>query len=115
MRIELPFPPSTNTYYRNIKGRTLISKKGRQYKDSVYGSVLEQHGLFKPITGPVKITVELIPPDRRKRDLDNFAGKALYDALTAANVWMDDSQVKESHNYMLEPGDGRCTVIIEEL
>lgn len=116
MVIELPFPPSTNTYYRNVNGTMKISAKGRIYKDVCYGDVLEQHGIFKPFTGKVRVTVDLHPPCNRRRDLDNFAGKALYDALTHANVWMDDSQVKESHNYMREKVEGgRCVVVIEEM
>jgi crossover junction endodeoxyribonuclease RusA len=115
VKLELPFPPSTNTYYRKVGHKMLLSKKGRQYKDNVYAAVLDQQGLFKPLLGPLKITVILIPPDKRKRDLDNFAGKALYDALAHSNVFMDDSQIKESHNYMLEPGgEGMCSVVIEE-
>jgi crossover junction endodeoxyribonuclease RusA len=104
-----------NTYYRNVDGKTLLSKKGREYKQEVYAETLAQHGIFKPFTGPIRITVELTPPDRRKRDLDNFSGKALWDALAHANVFMDDSQIKEAHSYMREPGEGKCIVILEEL
>lgn len=28
LMLTLPFPPSVNSYWRNIKGRTLISEKG---------------------------------------------------------------------------------------
>ncbi|MNF17489.1 Crossover junction endodeoxyribonuclease RusA [compost metagenome] len=35
----------------------------------------------------------LFPPTRAKRDLDNFQ-KALFDGLTHAGIWKDDSQVK---------------------
>lgn len=31
-------------------------------------------------------------PDRRRRDLDNIL-KALFDALTHAGLWLDDSQI----------------------
>ncbi len=41
---------------------------------------------------------ELYPPDKRRRDLDNFDGKALWDALTKAGVWKDDSQVKSRYS-----------------
>lgn len=116
MRLELPFPPSTNTYYRNVRGVMKISKRGREYKHEVYACVLEQLGIFKPFTGPVRIAVELFPPDKRRRDLDNFSGKALCDALGYANVYMDDSQIKESHNYFREVvKGGRCEIVLEEL
>jgi len=36
----------------------------------------------------------LCPPDLRRRDLDNCF-KALFDALTHAGIWQDDSQVKQ--------------------
>ena len=116
MNIELPLPPSTNPYYRKVNGRMLISKRGREYKDAVYACVLEQLGIFKPFTGPLSIVVDLFPPEKRKRDLDNFAGKALYDALAYSNVFMDDSQIRESHNYFREVvKGGKCEVLLEEL
>jgi crossover junction endodeoxyribonuclease RusA len=34
-----------------------------------------------------------LPPDARRRDIDNY-NKALFDALTHAGIWEDDSQVK---------------------
>lgn len=117
MKLKLPFPVSANVYYRKVGNRMLISAKGRQYKHNVYAAVLEQLGLFKPLTGPLRITIELFPPNKIRRDLDNFAGKALYDALVFANCMLDDSQIKESHNYMREPDkdDPGCDVILEEL
>lgn len=42
----------------------------------------------------VVVSVTLHAPDNRRRDLDNFGGKALLDALTHAGVWLDDSQVR---------------------
>jgi crossover junction endodeoxyribonuclease RusA len=116
LKIDLPYPPSNNTFYRSIgRGKVLISEGGRKYKTEVYARVLEQHGIFKPFTGPVKITVELTPPDKRKRDLDNCF-KGLFDSLTAAGCWIDDVQVKIIYAEMLAPSKpGACTVIIEEL
>ena len=35
----------------------------------------------------------LFPPDARRRDIDNY-NKALFDALTHAGIWEDDSQVQ---------------------
>lgn len=46
------------------------------------------------ISSGVAVSVTLHAPDKRRRDLDNFGGKALLDALTHAGVWLDDSQVR---------------------
>jgi crossover junction endodeoxyribonuclease RusA len=95
LSFELPFPPSVNTYYRNLgNNRVLISKKGRAYKKLVK-SILSDSQAIK---GDIHIAVLLCPPDKRKRDLDNFDGKALWDALTGAGVWLDDSQVKSRYS-----------------
>lgn len=42
---------------------------------------------------PAAVEITLFPPDARRRDIDNY-NKALFDALTHAGVWEDDSQVK---------------------
>jgi len=33
--IELPWPPTVNTYYTVARGRKILSKKGRAYKEAV--------------------------------------------------------------------------------
>lgn len=53
-----------------------------------------QRRLPKPSTAPAVVEIVLFPPDQRRRDLDNY-NKALFDALTHAGVWEDDSQVKK--------------------
>lgn len=102
-------------YPTGANGRRFLSKKGRAYKDDVYAATLEQHGLFKPLTGPVRATVRLNVPDKRKRDLDNTF-KAIFDALKHANVYMDDDQVIEIHAYKLEKvKGGKCTIELQEI
>ena len=93
MMLNLPFPPSVNGYWRTVRigksNRTMISEKGRQYRTRV----LESLGFAKStFTGRLRLTVEMYPPDRRKRDLDNFL-KASLDALTHAGIYQDDSQI----------------------
>jgi crossover junction endodeoxyribonuclease RusA len=96
--IKLPFPPSVNTYYRHItmgKGaRTLISAKDREYRDTVVGECCVAHLTNIHLGGRLAVKVTLYPPDRRKRDLDNF-NKGLLDALTHAGIWGDDSQIDD--------------------
>lgn len=99
MKFVLPFPPSVNTYWRApnkgpLAGRHLISAKGRAYQSAACAAIVEQlRRLPKPTSAPAAVEIILFPPDARRRDIDNY-NKALFDALTHAGVWEDDSQVK---------------------
>ena len=42
MRIVLPWPPSINHYWRNYRGRIVVSADGRQYRQTVSYLILEQ-------------------------------------------------------------------------
>lgn len=95
LNIVLPFPPSTNTYYRNVrvgnKQFTKISERGRKYKTECFW-LLKQQRACKRLSQPLGVTITLHPPDSRRRDLDNF-NKALLDVMTEAGVYLDDSQI----------------------
>ena len=94
MKLILPFPPSVNGYWRSVNKRTLISERGRKYRtDAVYAVYKQLRRRPQPITHNIAVHVVLYPPNRAKRDLDNFQ-KALFDAMTHAGVWGDDSQIK---------------------
>lgn len=101
MRLELtlPWPPSVNTYYRHIvlKGspRTLISSEGRGYRAEVAARVLIARAA-KRLNTRIALEIEVYPPDRRARDLDNIL-KSLLDALVQAGVMEDDSLIDEIH------------------
>ena len=113
--LTLPFPPSTNTIWRNVNGRTLLSRRGREFRREVGLHVGMQHK-GEPLEGRLSVLVLLTPPDRRKRDIDNYGGKAVLDALTHAGVWLDDEQVDE---LIIQRGEvrkgGGCVVRIREL
>lgn len=99
MKLILPFPPSVNTYWRHpnkgaFAGKSLISSAGRKFQSAACAAIVEQlRRLPKPTSAPASVEIVLFPPDNRIRDLDNY-NKALFDALTHAGVWEDDSQVK---------------------
>lgn len=109
---SLPWPPTVNKYWRNVKGRTIISELGREYKREV-AWMIKAAGMDAHLQGPLAVTITLHPPNRRKRDIDNTL-KALLDAMQEAGVYEDDSQIKEMHVYMhtVHPG-GRVDVEIE--
>jgi len=88
--ITLPWPPSVNHYWRTWRGRMLISRQGRAYREQV-GAILRAAGVT-PLPGRLAVHVELYPPDRRKRDVDNTF-KAIGDSLQHGRAFDDDSQI----------------------
>lgn len=84
LTLTLPFPPSVNAYWRNIKGRMLISEKGRKFRINTIASVYEQLKQ-KP--------------------------KAI-DALTHAGIWEDDQQVKHMDVMLMDVVKGGKLEII---
>ena len=99
--LELPYPPSLNSYYRHVGNKVLISKAGREYRERIKTIVI-----FDGIKGFDKVDLQVIitcyPPDNRRRDIDNTL-KCLFDSLTHAQVWSDDSQVKRLFVEKKEP------------
>ena len=99
MKLTLPFPPSVNGYWRSpnkgaSRGRTLVSERGRAFQAEAIAQVMEQlRRRPKLISTDISVVVVFYPPTKARRDLDNFF-KALFDAMTQAGVWLDDSQIK---------------------
>jgi crossover junction endodeoxyribonuclease RusA len=96
MTIEftLPFPPSVNHYWRNFRGRMVIGPRGRAYRKDATAAIHEQRVPIEGIGGSLKVELLAHPPDRRRRDLDNLQ-KALLDAVVAAGVIEDDSNIDD--------------------
>lgn len=90
MEIELPYPPSVNHYWRMWRGRMVTSGEGRAYQRTV--EVLLRARGVKPIPGKLAVTIEVCPPDLRRRDLDNLL-KCLGDSLQRGGAFLDDSQI----------------------
>ena len=90
-RIVLPWPPSVNRYWRNIGTRAIISRAGRDYRQSVEIAVLIAGGR-RNMAGVLSVSILAYPPDKRRRDLDNLL-KAPLDALAKCGVYEDDSQI----------------------
>lgn len=100
IQITLPFPPSMNHYWRHVPMRygkktivrSLISKRGRQFKEDCIEAVCRQRANESPFKERLMVDITLNPPTRHKRDIDNYV-KATLDALTEAGVWVDDEQI----------------------
>jgi crossover junction endodeoxyribonuclease RusA len=112
--LNLPLPPSVNTYRTIFRGRMGISKAGRAFKEQVSEYVIE-YKVPKLGTARLQMQVTLYPRDRRKQDIDNRI-KALWDALADAGVFDNDEQIDV---LMIQRGEikkgGGCLVLIEIL
>lgn len=88
--LRLPWPPSANHLYTVARGRKILSKAGREYHASV--ALICRGERLTPITGSVMLSINVFPPDKRRRDLSNLI-KAVEDGLTQGGAWLDDCQV----------------------
>lgn len=110
--LTLPWPPSVNTYWRNFRGHTVLSKAGREFKHAVAEYVAAQQ-LEKFGDKRLRITLILNPRDKRKIDIDNRV-KSVLDSLQDAGMYDDDWQIDELHVYRGEIiKGGRVLVNIE--
>jgi len=85
----LPYPPSMNHYWRQFLGRTLISREGRAFRKTVC-SMLSDGRQAETIR--LAVCLDVFPPDKRRRDLDNIQ-KPVLDALQHAGIYEDDGQI----------------------
>jgi crossover junction endodeoxyribonuclease RusA len=112
--LQVPLPPSVNTYWRNFHGRTILSKAARDYKQTIKEYVLINK---MPSFGNARLQaiITIFPKNRRKQDLDNRL-KSLLDSLGSAGVFDDDSQFDkiEIARGVIKTGGG-CTIVIATL
>ena len=111
IELNFPYPPSVNNYW-GFRGSTrFLTKTANDFKLLV--NIASKRARF----GDDKVSIEVLlhAPDRRRRDIDNVL-KPLLDALEAAGVFDDDSQVDQ---LMVSRGTvikgGSCVVRIKSL
>jgi len=113
VKLNLPWPPSVNHYYRRVGPRTLISREGREYRRAICGLLVPGGGCGirkPPAGGRIALAMDAFPPDRRRRDLDNLL-KCTQDSLARAGVFEDDSQIDLLAVMRREPVRGGTVVI----
>ena len=94
--ITLPYPPSVNRYWRNFRGRMVISAEGREFK--IAAGWLCKSVYHKPMDGDVQLTMTLHPKltttgkaSKTVMDLDNSL-KCVCDCMNGI-AYVDDSQI----------------------
>lgn len=91
IRLTLPFATSANHSHHYGSGRKFLSKKTKDFRVAVQDIVIDAKAKIEG-TPRLAIFYSLYPPDKRKRDLGNYE-KQTTDALMAAGVFEDDSQI----------------------
>ena len=95
LNLIIPFPPSVNTYWGFKGSRRFLTSRAKAFKTLVNTEFLRSgHEGFA--SDRLKITIELYPPDRRIRDIDNVV-KSTLDALCQSGVFVDDGQIDVLH------------------
>ncbi|EIE5210144.1 RusA family crossover junction endodeoxyribonuclease [Escherichia coli] len=112
--LVLPYPPTVNTYWRRRGSTYFVSKAEERYRRAV-ALIVRQQRLKLRLSGRLAIKIIAEPPDKRRRDLDNFL-KAPLDALTHAGMLMDDEQFDEINIVRGKPvSGGRLEIRITEV
>ena len=80
----LPWPPTVNSYWRHrVIGKlatVYVSADGQAYRKAVNLCLME-HGIKTyAIEGDLRVEIEVFPPDKRKRDIDNL-NKSIFGLL----------------------------------
>lgn len=109
IRYQFAFPPSTNHLFANAGKGRIKSEGYRRWIKGAQGAILEQGRKRQP--GPVSLSLALVRPDNRKRDLSN-AIKSVEDLLVGMGVIEDDSLVQRL-SVQWVPSGAPCTVLIQ--
>ena len=107
---RLPFPVSVNQLYRANRGRNILSKRGRAYKNAV--DVLYPNEKIVFPTERLRLVMHVVPPDRRRRDIDNLT-KCCIDSCKR---WIsDDEQIDDLRIIRYLPDEAKEGFVIIEL
>jgi crossover junction endodeoxyribonuclease RusA len=118
MRLTLPWPDRRLSPNARYNWRVKQAPK-KQARDEGFYAALEVHSVANdtPLTGDLRVTYHLHPPDKRRRDIDNLvaAMKPSLDGV-CRGLAIDDSQFKQTVIEWREvvPG-GQVVMIVEEM
>jgi crossover junction endodeoxyribonuclease RusA len=102
--IITPYPPSVNHYYGQARsGKRFIKPAGIEYRIATK-AYTDRYELVAP-EGLLCVAIQVYPPDKRRRDIDNLM-KASLDSLQHAGVYEDDSLIHDLHLVKMPPVRG---------
>lgn len=128
IEVTLPYPPTVNHYWgrkhrmsRDRSGKlkvfcqTFIKQKGKLFH-KLSGWQFKANGIRETLTSNLSVTIDVYPPDRRIRDIDNLF-KAIADTLEKNNVIKNDNQIQSItiSKRDVEKPHGKVVVKISEI
>ena len=117
LEFRVPWDALCSDNRKFLSGKFILSQEYRAAREllAVHAKVAMKKQKWTVPQGKLKMTVTVVEPDHRKRDL-NWS-KATKDSLTHAGVWIDDSQVRWElwqANAVDKDGAG-ATITVEEM
>lgn len=107
--LNLPHPPSANRLWRRArKGMMRSAEYCAWLTEAGWEAKRQRPG---QISGPYKISIHAVRPDKRRRDIDNLI-KPVGDLLQSLGVIEDDCQAEMVSARWVTSGSG-ITVILE--
>lgn len=111
IKLEIPYPPTTNHLFVNVGKRRVKSESYKAWLDAAGWMIAEQG---RPrIRGHVSLSIALVRPDNRKRDLSNTI-KSVEDLFVQMGVIEDDSLIQRLSVQWVDGVPGQCVVLIQE-
>lgn len=91
----LPWPVSVNALYRTVNGRPCLNRSARSWKAQAQALLGSSccFGVNWPLSVRLAVVIEMCPPNRRKRDMDNLL-KIVLDVGNGV-LWNDDQQIDD--------------------
>lgn len=108
IRIELPYPPTTNNLFRNA-GKSRV--KTLAYNSWIKLASTQIKDRHRANMGAYSIPIALKRPDNRRRDIANCE-KAISDLLVAHGVVRDDSLCQRLVMTWDNAIDADCVVVV---
>ena len=112
LTLDIPYPLSINHYWKQSGSKRYLSPEALTYRKEIWAAFRASKHPGFPSDSRLRLMLWLVPPDRRKRDIDNVL-KCLLDALQHACVYDDDNQIDELHVIKLPKLEIMTTVMIE--
>lgn len=119
IKIVLPWPPSVNSSYKCGQGRFYMSDTSKAYKRLVAQEIIALCTSPFDADKRLSVSIALVPPDKRRRDIDNPI-KLIFDSLQTARpynpgLYANDNQIRKLLVELMPPDPEKkgfaCVVI----